>query len=119
MYSKDDVKVVEGYWKNYQLYKREVALCEKALSKSELKNDRRYQRMKELIAAIDLVYKNLSEQFQKFIQIRYWNKYSSTLEYAEVADELGVSLPKVFKIRVFVMKETAETMGYIAEPLNI
>lgn len=119
MYSNEDIKVIERYWKNYSLYKREVALCEKAYSKAALKDDKRYQRMLELITAIDTVYKNLEEPFQKFVQIRYWDDYSEILVWEEVADEMEITKAKAYKMRVFVMRETAEAIGYITEPVGI
>lgn len=112
----DDVRTMENYWKNHHFFKYERDLLKKACTTKELKSNNRYQQLVVITNAIEKIYNELDESFKKFIDVRYWGEYSATLEYAEVADEIDVSLPKIYKMRTFVMIRTAEEIGYIGEP---
>lgn len=115
----EDVKVIEGYWKNHELLKRERNLLEKVYVADELNADIRYPKLVAILDAIEKVYGELNELFQRFIQVRYWEELSPTYEYSEVADILEVSVAKTYKIRTFVMTKTAKELGYITEPIKI
>lgn len=115
----EDVKVIEGYWKNHELLKRERNLLEKVYAADELNADIRYPKLVAILDAIEKVYGELNELFQRFIQVRYWEELSPTYEYSEVADILEVSVAKTYKIRTFVMTKTAKELGYITEPTKL
>lgn len=89
--------------------------CDKAIL---LLEDERYQNLKTNIDAIEYVIKKVSEDkkqrlLREFMEMKYISKDSKYLDWEDIADELGITKTKAYKLRNKLIDMTAEKLGWL------
>ena len=130
-------KTIEEFWMNIDDYRKQLKFREWELLENKnddtnvgggksnqtsdttakkailLAEDTRYQHLKNIIVAIENVYESLDEEMKEFADIRYLSKESNYYEWEDIADEIGVSKAKAYKMRNRLMDLTAERLGWL------
>ena len=114
-----DLKVLENYWKDYHYHKREIDLLENAYSKKQLQNDKRYSRLLEIVNTIDTVLSELKVEHKDFANLRYLSEDADLYDWADVADELGITKAKAYKVRQYILRKTADKLGFVTRPIKV
>jgi len=123
-FKKHDVEILEGYWYNYRkhldnLRKRKFELLENKLHLSEeeqnkiLDNDPFHRNCLNVTSSVETVYNKADEQMKQFIMVRYWDKDTNLFEWGEVAEILGISRTKAYRMRKGLIGRTADEIGFI------
>lgn len=108
--TKLDLQMMEQYWTNHEENKKQLHFLQSQpiAKKKPLKE----QHLKDITEAIDAIYQNLDDDYKTIVQMRYWDSGEGS-EWLEIADELFMSRSKVLRKRDFLMKQTAERIGWV------
>ncbi|WP_188006654.1 Transcriptional regulator [Sporosarcina sp. ANT_H38] len=137
--NRHDIKKLEEYWINYnenikQLKYREWELMSKnsddensgggsnsvrQISKPteqlaiRILEDKLHQNLTTVIKVIEQLYKELDEETQSIVNMRYWCSSRDFMEWEDIAFELGMTRSKVLRMRNSLLDETALLIGYV------
>ena len=108
-------KAIEEYWVSHTQYKKDLDAHTAMLQRkglSDYTKDARYNHLKKVVDAISYVTASLDEELKEFTEIRYLSEDAEFLDWDDVADALGVTRSKAYKLRSKLIAMTAKKLGW-------
>ena len=79
----------------------------------KLMEDKLYQNLTTIIKVVEKLYKELDEDTEAIVNMRYWCNSRDFMEWEDIAFELGMTRSKVLRMRNSLLDETARLIGYV------
>lgn len=104
---KANTEILERYLKQYKELKKYVESATEAEKQTEY-----YKYRLCIVEGIDEVYPTLSEEMKCIVDGRYWYK-DYEADWAELADELGITVSKARGLRDVIIRKISEAIGWV------
>lgn len=110
--TKEDLKkvnteVLERYFTQYKDLEKYIENATDAEKQTEY-----YKHRLQIVKGIDKVYSALTDEMKIIVQQRYWYK-DYQADWAELADELGMSVNKTRAYRDIIIRKFSEAIGWV------
>lgn len=79
----------------------------------KLMEDKLHQNLTTITRVVENLYKELDEDTESIVNLRYWCNSRDFMEWEDIAFELGMTRSKVLRMRNSLLDETARLIGYV------
>lgn len=104
---KVNTEILERYFEQYKDLKQYVENATDAEKQTEY-----FKHRLQIVKGIDKVYPTLTDDMKTLVEHRYWYKDYQT-DWAELADELSITVSKTRAYRDVIIRKFGEAIGWV------
>ncbi|MGA4514657.1 transcriptional regulator [Staphylococcus caledonicus] len=116
---KHDIKKLEGYIENLEVYRKEMRFLKFEIlenTRSEATNDgmkRKYEKLCNIVEGVDQLIEEAGKETKEIIRLRYWECPIGCYEWQDIADYFGISKTSTLRERDAIIRRLAMLIGYV------